>query len=376
MKEENPVGRCWGVFCATVVSTIYFLWISGLSSRGRMDKNVAFYIGGCAIYFVSYFIADKIFSNWIKVNVKSIPWICMIAVGATPFWIVYSYMRDPQLYPVSALTTHDFPIVLHFILLIGMVIIYAMAGCDSKSRNKKIRWVMAVMAVTIQVALLYAPNVFSDPWPGRLYHIHAYVNSIINTLSSQPFDETNSSIYGHYALFYAIPVKILHTVLGISNLTSIVLTICMVGIITFIVSYYLLNRLIRSNKVYCVSIVAFTVISTFCYGVGQYYQVLPHRILFQALVLYGAWYSIYVKRKKVLLWIICTCSIIWNIEIGLICCAASYVLNIWFDIEKDRKYSKAVLYVIKNLVLMISELVSAYIAVNIYNVCNGGGGIQ
>lgn len=171
-------------------------------------------------------------------------------------------------------------------------------------------------------------------------------------------------------MIYVIPVKILHAVLGISNLTCIVLLICLVGAITYIFSYYLLDKLIRSNTVYCIIVIAYTAISTFGYGAGQYYQILPHRMLFQVCALYGAWYTIYVKRKKVLLWIICTCAVIWNIEVGLICCIASFLLNIWLDIDKDTKITK--LSYLKNFILLILEVVCAYIVVNIYNVCNGG----
>ena len=207
---------------------------------------------------------------------------------------------------------------------------------------------------------------------GVYYHIHAYVNSIVNTLANQPFNESNFSVYGHYAIFYVIPVQILHAFLGISNLESIILAICLVGVITFTLSYYLLDKFIKNNAVYCVSVIAFTVISVFCYGSGQYYQVLPHRVLFQALALYGAWYSIYVKRKKLYLWIICICAVIWNIEVGLICCVAAFALNIWFDISNETKHCSAWLCIIKNFFLMVSEFMGAYVIVNIYNVCNGG----
>ena len=234
-------------------------------------------------------------------------------------------------------------------------------------KNRKIWW-PSIPSLIIQVGLLYGDNVFE----ADMHHLHAYFNSIINTLSAEPFDECMSSIYGHYALFYVIPVKIFSTVLGISSLSGIVLVICLVGGITFAASYCLLDKLIDNNIIYCISVMAFTVISTFFGEIRQYYQLLPHRIFFQALILYGAWHAVYVKQRKWLLWLICTGAMLWNIETGFVCCAASFALYLWFDIDHDKKYSRVILYAVKNLLIVTSAFGAAYFAVNIYNMYNGG----
>ena len=376
--KDRIISRYWGAVWATIALIVYFLWASDRSNSGEADRNIVFYIGGCIIYFVTYMLAERICCRIEKTDMKGIWCACIVIAGMAVIWMLCSYVNDPALFPSNVWGMHDFPILLHFILLIGMTyfgsMISANANRDSKVRNTKLRIAVVAVVMVVQVSLLYAPNVWLDEG-GGIYHVHAYTNSIINTLSHQPFDESNYSIYGHYALFYGVVVKVLHTVLGTSNLMSIILAICLVGAVAFSVSFYLLDKLIEKDAAFCISVVAFSVISTFCYGAGQYYQVLPHRIVFQVLALYGAYYVIYVKRSRALLWVIGMCAVIWNIEIGLICCAAYFVLESWFDIEKilkEKKYLRIVPSIIKNLIFMIFKIASAYIVVNIYNICCGG----
>ena len=375
MEDKNVICRYWGAIGATFAVTLYFLWVSDKSNSGEADRNMIFYIGGCALYFIIYILIERIWHHKKKINITGIWCATIVFICITVFWIIYSYIKDPELFPTSSWGIHNFPTILHFIFLIGMVYFgNTIINLDLSKKNTRLRVAIAAVIIIAQVSLLYAPNVFLDK-AGGIHHVHAYTNSIVNILSNQPFDESNHSIYGHYALFYGVVVRILGILLGVSDLKAIILAICVFGAVAFIITFRLLDKLIENDAVFCISAIAFFAISTYCYGGGQYYQVLPHRIIFQALILYGAWHSIYVKRNRALLWIMSMCAVIWNIEIGVICCAACFVLESWFDIDdiiKTGKYFRIGIMIAKNLLFMISEAVSAYVVVNIYNLCNGG----
>ena len=88
-------------------------------------------------------------------------------------WAVCSYVKEPELFPAGSWPIHNIPIVLHFVLLLGMVNLGStIIDSNVNVRNKKIRGTVAMMAITIQTVLLYAPNIFADAGGGITIYMH------------------------------------------------------------------------------------------------------------------------------------------------------------------------------------------------------------
>lgn len=125
MKGKNIAAGYLGFICATVVSMIYFLQIVKLSNSGKADKNVIFYIGGCILFYIVYFITEKIFAIQTNLNEKKFQWITAAMIGAVFIWILRAYDRCSEF--EECRPTHDIPIALHFTILAGMVSISSAA---------------------------------------------------------------------------------------------------------------------------------------------------------------------------------------------------------------------------------------------------------
>ena len=55
----------------------------------------------------------------------------------------------------------------------------------------------------------YTPNIFGRGQAADTAHGHAYFNSVYNVFHGSAYTEYTTSIYGHYALFYKLPLKIM-----------------------------------------------------------------------------------------------------------------------------------------------------------------------
>ena len=81
-------------------------------------------------------------------------------------------------------------------MMIGCTLII-WGGLDEKMANKGYKYAVGSVAACVQGWFLYTPNPFKDTF-GGVYHLDAYSNSIINSLSFTPLEEYSMSIYGHY----------------------------------------------------------------------------------------------------------------------------------------------------------------------------------
>ncbi|MDO4343715.1 MAG: hypothetical protein Q4C50_02815 [Eubacteriales bacterium] len=213
---------------------------------------------------------------------------------------------------------------------------------------------------------------------GTIYHIDAYTNSIINTLYFAPHELYSASIYGHYGLFYIIPCKLLR-ILGLNEWLAVAAAIAITGGICFALGYWTLHKMVRSDTVYYLSVLACTVVSTEIFW-GQYFQMLPHRLLFQT-VMMACFLKIYTEQDKhrrhvfmAIGWLASACAILWNIEIGAVC-ALVWTIGIAF-LESQERGKWSLIVIIKNIAFLAGAFFLAYGIVNLYNIAVGGKGIS
>ncbi|WP_270443759.1 hypothetical protein [Blautia intestinalis] len=98
-----------------------------------------------------------------------------------------------------------------------------------------------------------------------------------------PYTHNVTSIYGHYALFFKIPLKLFY-----GDFRAFVMMLAVVGTLAHVCAFLTLQLLVESRvlRIAGALAVAFPILGM---RGGYYWQVWPHRVVFpMILLLYGA----------------------------------------------------------------------------------------
>lgn len=165
----------------------------------------------------------------------------------------------------------------------------------------------------------YTPAVFLRDTADRL-HIDAYFNSVYNVLHGNPYTELTTSIYGHYAIFYKLPLKLLG-----GDFIDFILLNAFVGALCFLAMFLALHFTVKNNLLRLLGSIALT-LPVLSMRSGVYWQLWPHRILFMSLMLCFAAACIRFRKLNritcVLGYVLAAAGILWNTESGLFCAVA------------------------------------------------------
>lgn len=153
------------------------------------------------------------------------------------------------------------------------------------------------------------------------YHLHSYFNSISNLFWGQPYTETVTSIYGHYAFFYYPFLKIIYH-LGIHNIykTYMVISSALI-VITLLIWIKILCWNIKNTFVLLAGIFVVCHINA-ARLVYLTHQLYPHRsfpVAVTALMI-ALWYRSSNKKRtliSILGYFISMLLIIWSAEFGI-----------------------------------------------------------
>lgn len=270
---------------------------------------------------------------------------------------------------------HEIPEWMYFLLLLPCAVLVYWTIRRVSGSSKLWRFFLAGLVAFVQALLLWLPNPFLGD-PGLvLYHVDAYTNSIFNTLACAPFELYSSSIYGHHGLFYFVPVKLLHK-FGMSYWMALTVVICMIAFITFFCEYWCIHRMVKNDVVFSLAVFATSMISTQMFRT-VYYQMLPHRLVFQALMMVGCVIAYQKPRSvpiRVILWVVAGLSMLWNIETGVVIVAVWTLACIYLDAMNQRKYTLGVF--VKNACFALIAAVMGYAVINGYNLLVGGNPIS
>lgn len=182
-----------------------------------------------------------------------------------------------------------------------------------------------------------------------------------------PYTHNVTSIYGHYALFFKIPLKLFH-----GDFRAFVMMLAMVGTLAHVCAFLTLQLLVESRvlRIAGALAVAFPILGM---RGGYYWQVWPHRVVFpMILLLYGA--VILKKNYRGFIstaggYLICLLAVLWNTETGTflaISWAAMYVSR-YFS-ENRVKIGKLLINTAAHVIGIACNILGAYGAVNLYNV--------
>ncbi len=201
-----------------------------------------------------------------------------------------------------------------------------------------------------------------------VYHTGTFYNSIFFVAAGQPFRGGLSQMYGHFSLFYKIPMLIFG-----SNMRTVGVTTAVFAGVTVLLALLAMDRILKSDISRILS--GIVVIAYFIIDI-LYLQTFPLRMLWAFALLY---YCAFIKDKQLTtLWrllgyLICTVAIFWNTESGLVC-AVCWAVCIVMHSEKKLTIKRLILEGAVEVVIVVAELFIAYSAVKLYNICTMSSG--
>lgn len=268
--------------------------------------------------------------------------------------------------------SEEFPNWLWFVFTIGVVILL-LEGCKWQHSMKSLVYMSYVFTIIVWVLSTGVINIFISESYGygtgyNVHHAGAYLEPLYYIVNGLPFAGGQMDLYGHYALFFLLPMKIFG-----SNSLVIGIMMGIVGGLTALFSIGTIHKLVKNDFVRIMGAVAVLLAS---YQSAVYWQTYPHRLLFSTIIMF---YAACCKDKKlkakecIIGYILCTLAVLWNTESGVVCGLAWAVYVVLRKIQGiDNCFIKAVKVAIQQIIVVLAEVVVAFAIVKVYNFIASG----
>ena len=314
------ISFCFAACCLKIPS------VSGLiSSMGNL--NLLTYAGTVILFCVSYLLISLLLDRTIKNSIFDRPGaaltVSLFLLAGNLIFLIVMYILEVNIYgSVSArYIWHTMPLWLILLCLFtGSVFFLLCVRKTSVSVKNQVMFPLYGILTVLVGYNFYTPAVFLRDEADRL-HMDAYFNSIYNVLHGSPYTENTTSIYGHYAILYKLPMKLLG-----GDLIDFILLNSLVGALCFLAMFLALHFIVKNNLLRILGAIAMT-FPILAMRSGIYWQLWPHRILFMSLMFcYAAFCVRYRKLNRltcILGYLLSFLGILWNTESGLFCAAAS-----------------------------------------------------
>lgn len=379
MKKNREIICGLTAWVLTVCFFLSCLLIPGLSERISEHGNINILVYGMTlVLFCILFLAGMAWStsrqnNSLKLTESPVAkkTALVILLGSQlPFWIVCVTRETEQVGTVSMkYGWHTQPLAVMILLFLAELAVFFWLYENLSLTEKKDEWIIWLTYAALVILIfycMYTPNIYGRGEQGDNYHAHAYFNSVYNVYQGVPYTHNVTSIYGHYGLFFKIPMKLVH-----GDFRAFVLMMAGLGALTYIGAFLVLQMLVRSRilRVIAAFALAFPVLGM---RGGYYWQVWPHRVLFPVLLLlYG---TVILKKKRSSLltaaggYLICLLAILWNTETGLLLTVSWAGLYISRLLSRKKWKIRELLFSIgAQAAGMIFAFTGAYGIVNLYN---------
>ena len=379
MKKNREIVCGLTAWILTACFFLGCLLIPGLSTRISAHGNINILVYGMTlVLFCILFLAGMALSTFwqndrqgLTESPLSKKAALVILLGAQlPFWIVCVTRETEQVGTVSMkYGWHTQPLAVMILLFLAELAVCFWLYENLSLTEKKGEWIIWLTYAALVVLIfycMYTPNIYGRGEQGDNYHAHAYFNSVYNVYQGVPYTHNVTSIYGHYGLFFKIPMKLVH-----GDFRAFVLMMAGLGALTYIGAFLVLQMLVRSRllRVIAAFALAFPVLGM---RGGYYWQVRPHRVLFPVLLLlYG---TVILKKKRSSLltaaggYLICLLAILWNTETGLLLTVSWAGLYISRLLSRKKwKIRELFLSIGAQLAGMLLAFTGAYGIVNLYN---------
>ena len=254
MKKNREV-IC--AFAAWVLSACFFMscfMIPGLAEKINSLGNSNMLVYGMSlILFCLLFasgmgiahrheVAGKTFPENVKAR-KTVFWLMLFI--QIPFWLLCISGETEQLGSVAAkYGWHTQPAVIAAFLFLAELAIFFWACQNVCFPEKDGEWIIRLVYAALVLLVfysMYTPNIFGRGELSDAYHGHAYFNSVYNIYQGMPYTHNVTSIYGHYGLFFKIPMELVH-----GDFKAFVAMVAGIGAFAHICAFLILELLVKS----------------------------------------------------------------------------------------------------------------------------------
>lgn len=329
----------------------------------KINSNIIYYVALCSVFLVSFFIALFIFKN-IEVEGNKNDILIFIF---TIILFVFFYISDSL--PINSYSTNKDNFAWHGNLLfvvLEFVFFILIIWFIQKKRicvNKYIYYLSIVLLCVLTFFInyqVYTTDMYS------MYHRHAYLYEIYKCYSGVPYTSTTSSIYGHYGLFFLLPLKLL----GGYSLKNVILLISIGYIIGLVLFKTILDKITNNTFIKILSCVAYIFPLVYQTDGSLYYQLTFHRIILVVLFVYNIINYNNTKKASFIFYISSMFALLWSSDIGIIYNIGYLVFNILTNILFDK--GNVVHSIFISIIKTMSIILLSVLIINIYNYLSGG----
>ncbi len=341
---------------AGIALAVHFLFLSAKSHSvlwrftGTLDsgQRIKGYLIVFVIFLISFFILEKRPSSdkWLRY------WISLfqgrVAVCAVICIIV-----------VLCETHNDW----NLLSLLSFAVVLCGAKQFRKMRLPGIFWICYYGGICLVIAANHCViNIWDTAYSGDVYHTGTFYHSIYYVATDQPFAGGLTQMYGHFALFYKIPLLLFG-----NNMCTIGVTTAVFSGIAAMCLLLFLHRTLKEDFTRLLSgIVVFN-----CFIINiLYLQTFPLRMLWPfGMLLYCSCFSAQKETKASVRaggYFLCMFAVLWNLESGLVC-AISWAVCMAVRNAKEPKLQKYLMCFLAELPMILLEVAVAYLIVKGYN---------
>lgn len=264
---------------------------------------------------------------------------------------------------------HTQPLFVIALLFVAEIALFLWMFQKFHVEEKEGEWLVYLVYAVLTVLICYCmdtPNIFGRGTSGDTYHGHAYYNSIYNVYMGIPYTGEITSVYGHYALLWKIPMEIIK-----GGFRKFIFLQAMLGAFTHLCAFLTLEQLVKSKILRIMGALSIALPILGMRG-GYYWQVWPHRMVFPMILLL---YAVIVFKKQKFGWktalpgyVISLMGVLWNTETGIVIAIAWAAAHLSRMLSEDKFCVKKFL---GNLVFhgagVVFSFFGAYGLVNLYN---------
>ncbi len=250
-------------------------------------------------------------------------------------------------------------------IVIGLLVLGILALHYSK--NFRFPKVIRIVYYCVLALLVGANSCVINFWDtgrwGDVYHTGTFYNSLFFVAAGQPFRGGLSQMYGHFGMFYKIPMFIFG-----NNMCTIGVTTAFWAAVAVLLALLSMDRILKSDVAKLLAgpvLIAYLIIDIL------YLQTFPLRMLWPFVLLYYCTWTMDKEinlQRRLIGYSICTLAILWNTESGLVC-AVCWSVCIVIHREQKLTVKRLIVEGALEVLAVIAELFMAYSVVKMYNIC-------
>lgn len=346
------------------------------------ESNVKVYVIFLIIFFALFFIINmfeslmdknRAFKNEKEMRLlkKNTQIFLVILFTATGFSLYTHWGLTEQFEEIGVCngTWYDFPMTFRIILMLLFFCWMAWMLAKDKDIEDASVWVIYAISIVVTFMCLFIVNPFSHTnstldFSMALCDNTSVTETIYNVFDGVPYTYSTAGLYGHYALFFLLPLKIFG-----GGSIQVVGLIAFCGCLEQLATIYIINTFAPKKWIKALLALAAVIRTSYTYP-----AISPIRTLFP-MVMCAFITFLYMHKKQVWFtkwlcvgYVICSAAVLWNTEMGLACIVGftAYILVELWQKDPPISYRNCLPY-LSCFIFSMGSILLAIIVVNIYN---------